>query len=164
VTRPRRTLPTAVRVGGAASCATVRSMWRMCLAAGLLAGCPSNERPPACTTVDLTCADGYIPTFDNVYKNTLRVDCGGNNSSCHAGAAPQGGLSLATQTEAYAGLMAASELDGPRLRVEPGNAACSLMIVRVMGKGHDYVMPPDAPLAPEEQCALAHWVQMGAMP
>jgi hypothetical protein len=52
----------------------------MLLAVCLLAGCPS-EPPPACKTVDTACAPGYVPTFTNVYNNTIVPGCGTQNSS-----------------------------------------------------------------------------------
>lgn len=134
----------------------------MCLVVGmtLAAGCPSTP-PPECITVDTTCAPGYVPTFDNVYRNTLENSCGSTRSSCHSASGHQGGLSMADEATAYADLLAMSPTYN-RPRVSPGDAACSLVIVRTNSPGKDYQMPPGEPLTPEEQCALVQWVQMGA--
>lgn len=135
-------------------------MRRMCLVVGLVAGCPSTP-PPQCITVDTSCAPGYVPTFDNVYANTLKTGCGSTRSSCHSASGHQGGLSMADEMTAYTDLLAMSP-NYHRPRVEPGNAACSLMIVRTDSPGADYQMPPGDPLTEPERCALIQWVQMGA--
>jgi hypothetical protein len=114
-----------------------------------------------CITVDTTCAPGYVPTFDNVYQNTLQNSCGSTRASCHSATGHQGGLSMADEATAYADLLAMSP-NYNRPRVSPGDAACSLMIVRTNSPGTDYQMPPGEPLTKEEQCALVQWVQMGA--
>ena len=51
-------------------------------------------------------------------------------------------------------------LDG---RVKPGNPGCSLMVVRVEGVGKDYQMPQGDPLSAPERCAIAKWVEAGAL-
>ena len=121
----------------------------------VLAGCPSDP-PPECTIVDTACAPGYVPTFDNVYNNTLRTGCGATMSSCHSSSGAAGDLSLADKQTAYDQL-----LQG---RVKAGDAACSEMIVRTHGIGEDYQMPPGDELAEPARCALVQWVQQGAMP
>ncbi|HSD91149.1 MAG TPA: c-type cytochrome domain-containing protein [Kofleriaceae bacterium] len=132
-------------------------MRRMLLVVCVLAGCPS-EPPPACLpTVDTTCAPGYVPTFTNVYANTIHQSCGTDQSSCHSASGRAGGLSMETQDAAYANLMANG-------RVKPDDPACSKMIVRTDSPGKDYQMPPGDPISAEERCALIQWVQMGAMP
>lgn len=127
-------------------------MIRRCVVIALvaLAGCPS-EPPPTCATVDLTCAPLYEPTFANVYANTLAEGCGGDRASCHS----RRTLSFADPETAYAALLEA--------HVKPGDASCSEMIVRVVGVGTDYQMPPGDPLDDAEACALVQWVQAGAM-
>ena len=134
---------------------------RRLLLVGVLAGlcgCPS-EPPPECLSVapDTACAPGYVPTFTNVYKNTLQPNCGYMDGSCHSASGRAGGLSFQDQDTAYAGL-----LNG--IRVKPGNPTCSEMIVRATSPGKDYQMPPGDALSEPEQCALVQWVQMGAMP
>ena len=56
-----------------------------------------------------------------------------------------------------------SSIDPSRARVVPGNAACSLVIVRTDSPGTDYQMPKGDPLTKEESCALIQWVQAGAL-
>jgi hypothetical protein len=128
----------------------------MLLVVCVLAGCPS-EPPPPCITVDTSCAPGYVPTFTNVYTNTIKQSCGTDDSSCHSASGRAGGLSMETQDAAYTNLMSAG-------RVKPGDPACSKMIVRTDSPGKDYQMPPGDPLSPQERCALIQWVNMGAMP
>lgn len=131
----------------------MRGMWIAWL---LLAGCPSNDEPPACTTVDTTCAPLYEPTFANVYANTLRMDCGGERSACHSATGQAGGVSFADEDAAYAALVT-------RGRVTPADPACSELIVRAHDVGTDYQMPPGDPLDDAEVCALIQWVQAGAL-
>jgi hypothetical protein len=69
-----------------------------------LAGCPS-ESPPACTTVALDCAPQYVPTFDNVYANKLRTDCGSTRGGCHA-VGGVGEIAFADPAAAHAALEA----------------------------------------------------------
>jgi hypothetical protein len=128
----------------------------MSLVVCLLAGCPGDP-PPACITVDTSCAPGYVPTFTNVYDNTLKVTCGSTMSSCHSDQGRAGGLSFADRQTAYDQLM----LKG---RVKPFDPGCSEMIVRTSATGADYQMPPGDPLSEPERCALIQWVQQGASP
>ncbi|HUS30381.1 MAG TPA: c-type cytochrome domain-containing protein [Kofleriaceae bacterium] len=130
-------------------------MRRMLLVVCVLAGCPS-EPPPACKSVEPSCQPAYVPTFPNVYNNTIKATCGTDDSSCHSASGRAGGLSMATMDEAHANLLTLE-------RVKPGDPGCSEMIVRVDSPGKDYQMPPGDPLSPEERCALIQWVQMGAM-
>jgi hypothetical protein len=121
------------------------------------AGCPSSSDPPACITVDTMCQPLYVPTFDNVYTNTLKDGCGSERVSCHSREGLKGGMSFEDPQHAYDALLAG--------RVEPGNPACSDMIVRTGSPGADYQMPKgptSAALSVAEQCALVLWVQNGA--
>ena len=135
----------------------VADMRRLLLVGCVLAGAPGcpSEPPPACKTVDTMCQPGYVPTFPNVYANTIKGSCGTKDSSCHSSSGRAGGLSMATMDEAYANLLMLG-------RVKPGDPSCSKMIVRTNSPGKDYQMPPGDPLTPQEQCALIQWVQMGA--
>jgi hypothetical protein len=121
-----------------------------------LAGCPA-EPPPPCITVDTACAPGYVPTFTNVYNNTLEGKCGSDDRACHSASGRAGGLSFQDQATAYASLLQEG-------RAKPGDPACSEMVVRTSSPGKDYTMPPGDPLTTQEACALLQWVQMGAMP
>ncbi len=122
-----------------------------------LAGCPSSEDPPACITVDLTCQPLYVPTFDNVYNNTLKLGCGSERVSCHSREGRKGGMTFEDPQHAFDALLAG--------RVTPGDASCSEMIVRTGSPGAAYQMPQgptSAALSAAEHCALVQWVQSGA--
>lgn len=139
----------------------MRWLWLGLLAA--LAGCPGDSVAPACIVVDEACAPGYVPTFTNVYTNTIVPKCS-MTSSCHSNAGHQGGLSLAEgEAAAYAALLATSTIDPSRKRVVPGDPACSLLIVRTSSPGTSYQMPKGDPLSEQESCALLQWVAAGAM-
>ena len=125
------------------------------LASLVLAGCPGEEQPPMCITVDTSCTPLYPPTFVNVYKNTLRPTCGATNGACHSATGKQGGLSFADEQTAYDGLL--------NTRVTPGDPGCSEMVVRTSSPGKDYEMPPGGGgLNDGARCALVQWVQAGA--
>jgi hypothetical protein len=133
-----------------------RSMRRLFLAAVvLLGGCPSTP-PPACTTtaIDTTCSPQYLPTFDNVFENTLKMDCGSGRNSCHS-ANGDGDMSLADPDSAYNSLLAG--------HVVPGDPTCSELIVRTHDLGTDYQMPPGGAISAAERCALVQWVAAGAV-
>lgn len=132
----------------------MRQLWLVtALAAAPLVGCTS-ELPPACITVDTTCAPLYAPSFDNVYTMTLKNTCGSERSSCHSAAGKQGGMSFQDEQHAYDALLAG--------RVMPGDPGCSKMVVRTSSPGESYQMPPGDPLSPAERCSLLQWVAAGA--
>jgi hypothetical protein len=118
-----------------------------------LAGCPGDD-PPECIEVDLGCAPLYVPTFDNVYTNTLSEGCGSQRVACHSAEGQKGGMSLGDPQAAHAALLAG--------RVVAGNPGCSEMVVRVMSVGESYQMPPGSPLSEAARCALVQWVANGA--
>jgi hypothetical protein len=135
--------------------------WYRLACVALLAGCPKDP-PPACIKVDLTCAPGYDPsTFDNVYTNTIGPTCA-QSASCHSAAGHMGNLDMSEENLAYQSLLQPSRLDPKRDRVVPGDAACSLMIVRTDSPGADWQMPPGTALDAPTRCALAKWVACGA--
>jgi hypothetical protein len=119
-----------------------------------LAGCPGDD-PPECIEVDVSCAPLYVPTFDNVYANTLVDGYGSQRVSCHSAAGKKGGMSFEDPDTAHAALLAG--------RVTPGNPGCSEMIVRTQSVGESYQMPPGSALSEAERCALVQWVQNGAL-
>ena len=128
---------------------------RMYLVAVLaIAGCMGNDPPPTC--VDLArydaCKPLYVPTFDNVYANTLMNTCGSQRVSCHSHDGMKGGMTFEDPDAAHASLLAG--------RLMPGNPACSKMIVRTSSAGaHDQMPPPPAePLGDTEVCALIQWI------
>lgn len=109
-------------------------------------------------SLDLTCAPLYTPTFDQVFTRTLKPTCALSGASCHASEGAMGGLVLADADGAYAALLGQN---GARTRVVAGDAACSLIIERLDATDAN-VMPPGAPLADAERCAVAQWIQNGA--
>jgi hypothetical protein len=122
------------------------------LAVGL-AGCPTDP-PPACITVDPSCAVQYTPTFDNIYNRMLRETCGSQNSSCHSATGMQGGMSFQDPQHAFEALRMG--------RVVPGDPGCSKLVVRTSSPGASYQMPPGDPLNEAERCVLIQWVAAGA--
>jgi hypothetical protein len=131
----------------------MRRSWVAALLAASIAGCPSNEPPPMCTTVDVACAPAYVPTFENVFDNTIKLGCGSARASCHASGG-ESGMSLENAATAYQSL-----LDG---RVTANDPGCSELVVRTSSTGKDYTMPPGSALEPAERCALIRWVATGA--
>jgi hypothetical protein len=126
------------------------------VAALALTGC-GTDPPPGCIDVDVTCQPLYVPTFDNVYNNTLKSACGSDRVSCHSREGQKGGMSFEDPQHAYDAL-----LNG---RVVPGDPSCSKMIVRTGSPGATYQMPKgpiSAALAEPEFCALVQWVQNDA--
>ena len=140
----------------------MRRMRWLLLALGVaLAGCGTKTPPPACITVDTTCAPGYQPTFDNVWQNTLLPTCA-QSASCHSATGHMGNLDMSDEATAYMDLLAPAKLDPKRMRVVPGDPACSLMTVRTDSPGADYQMPPGMALDEPTRCALVQWVKCGA--
>jgi hypothetical protein len=125
-------------------------LWALLIA---LAGCPGEDAPPACVTVDTSCSPLYTPTFDNVYNSTLRTTCSGGLVACHA-AGGAGKMSLADPATAHAQL-----LDG---RVAPGDPGCSEIVARTDAPGKDYQMPPGIAMSAPERCSLIQWIAAGA--
>ncbi len=123
-------------------------MSRLILAFAALAAC--KDDPPACKTVDEMCDLQYVPTFDNLYNNTLKDGCGSTKNACHSRVGQRGGMSFEDEAHAYAAL-----LDG---HVTPGDPGCSQMVVRTDSPGADYQMPPGTALTKFERCAIIQWV------
>ena len=121
---------------------------------GTVAGCgPSN----ACAqNVATDCTPLYEPTFDNLYTNTLHPTCALPGGSCHATEGHMGGLSFDDANTAYALLLGAAG------GVMPGNAACSLVVERVLSTDPRRSMPPGKSLSVAEQCVFVRWAQQGA--
>lgn len=108
--------------------------------------------------LDLSCAPLYPPDFDHVYTNTLHPTCAQAGGSCHSAAGAKRGLVFEDPDQSYALLLGTA--DG-RVRVDPSNPACSILVERVMNDGR-YVMPPGNPLPDAERCAIVQWVAAGA--
>ena len=48
-------------------------------------------------------------------------------------------------------------------RVLPGDISCSHLIYHLESDEPNVVMPPGAPLAEEERCAIRQWISNGAL-
>jgi hypothetical protein len=124
--------------------------------AALLAGCSDDLE---CVEVSSSCAALYPPTFDDIFSRTLQPTCAAGGSSCHAPAGGQGGLSFVDADQSHAALLAEGD-DGPR--VTPGDASCSLLMMRLESSDEDFQMPPGSPLSAEERCVFVQWIAAGA--
>lgn len=118
----------------------------------IVAGCNGGDECLADLPAD--CAPLYEPTFQNVFDETLTQSCATAGASCHAAEGAQAGLVLGDIDTAHAGL-----LDG---RVEPGSAACSLMMRRIESDDPGFQMPPGRKLSDAERCAIQKWIDGGA--
>lgn len=116
-----------------------------------------------CVTVDPGCAPLYAPTFENVFARTLAPTCAVGDSSCHGASGGRGGLVLAEREAAYAALVGVGARDGG-VRVVPGDPGCSALVVRLVSDDAEVQMPPGAPLAEAERCAIEQWIANGAPP
>ena len=126
----------------------------------LASGCgePSNSGSGECVA-DLdpsACSPLYSPTFDDVFTRTLTKTCALSGGACHAAEGDAGGLSFESADAAYEHLTG-----GTKPRVIAGDAACSLITVRIEAKD-DRIMPPGSPLSEAERCAIEQWIENGA--
>jgi hypothetical protein len=121
-----------------------------------LAACSDDPPAEACVTVDRACAPAYEPTFDNVFQKTLKTSCALAGPSCHASAGHQAGLVLEDADTAY-------RLLHERQRTIAGDPECSLVARRIQSTDTSFMMPPGAPLARGEQCAIIQWMLRGAL-
>jgi hypothetical protein len=126
----------------------------------VLLGCgPDDEEPdPGQECVDLStdCTPQYEPTFDNIHSRTLSGSCAVAGGACHSSQGEQAGLAMEDADEAYRALT-----DGGR--VVEGDAACSLLIRRLYSDDSSEQMPPGMPLSDGERCAIAQWIDDGAV-
>jgi len=118
----------------------------------ILTSCRGDD--DACIDVDLTCQPLYDPVFDEVFTRTLLPKCGVPGSACHGDSGRQNGLGFVTADEAYDLLLAS--------RVVPGDPGCSLIVRRIESSDSSFVMPPGAPIAAAERCAIIQWIADGA--
>ena len=121
-----------------------------------LFSCGHDEQPAgACINVAASCSPAYEPTFDNVFRNTLKPSCALAGPSCHAAAGMKAGLVLEDVDTAF-------RLLGERGRAVPGDPQCSLVTRRIESSDVGFMMPPGLPLPPGEKCAIVQWVAHGA--
>ena len=118
----------------------------------ILASCIGEDDP--CIDVDNTCEPLYEPVFDEVFARTLLPKCGVPGTACHGDDGRQNGLGFVTADEAYDLLLES--------RVEPGDPSCSLIVRRIESTRSSFVMPPGAPVAEAERCAIIQWIADGA--
>lgn len=117
---------------------------------------------PACgdECVDVQTADctpQYEPTFDNIYNNTLSLQCGLPGNACHSTEGHQGGLVLDDPESAYNLLVESSDP-----RVIKSDASCSEITRRIDPNGPGPRMPPGGMLDPGVVCAIEQWIEAGA--
>ena len=124
------------------------------LAATLVTACSDGE---ACVQVDTACQPLYEPTFANIFQNTLVPSCGVAGVACHAPEGAAGGLVFADIEQSY------QQLAGDSARIDPDNVGCGALLSRLGSTEPSYQMPPSAPLAEAELCAIRQWVVSGAV-
>lgn len=117
---------------------------------------------PSCVERDAAaCMPLYDPTWDRVFANTIMPRCGTSGSACHAeasAAGAEGGLVVSDMAATHAALL-------DHGFVEPGDEACSELMVRLDTTNDAFLMPPGTePLPEAERCAVARWIANGATP
>lgn len=131
--------------------------------AALLAVAPScgagNDPMPECLAdIDVDgCLPLYPAEFPVIFSQVLSVTCASSGSSCHGAMGQQGGLVLVDEAASFAAL-----LEDPDSRVEPGNPACSELMVRLDKPGHTWSMPPGTALDERARCSIRRWIAAGA--
>jgi hypothetical protein len=121
----------------------------------LSAGCEHNQA---------TAPTPLQPTLSSIQANIFTPKC--VNAGCH----PGGGAPMSLQNgQAYNTLVNVTTQNaayGGRLRVNPGNAAASVLYLKVTGDaatgGAAGRMPPGAALSSTETNAIRDWINAGA--
>ncbi len=119
----------------------------------VLMGCSGGPAPCTDAVAD-ACTPLYNPTFDEAYVRTFEPTCGTGGASCHGPDGAQGGLVLADPNEAY---------DHLSDYVVAEDASCSELIVRLAEHGESWSMPLGGELSDAEVCAIATWIDDGAL-
>jgi hypothetical protein len=134
----------------------------MMAVAALAAGCGSaaeNDARPACVDVDVDgCSLAYPAEFPILFDRIFMQKCASAGGTCHGGVG-QGGLAFVDPNASYDLLLAAKQGGA---RVEPGDARCSEIVVRLDSVGHSWSMPPGTALDEGMRCSVRRWIQMGA--
>ncbi len=101
-------------------------------------------------------------SFDDLHQRVIARRCSGQPGLCHNG---QFEPNLSTPAMAYAYLVGRPGLEKPdRLRVQPGDAARSLLVDKIRNRGVSTQMPLGAePLAEADIAALEAWIDAGAL-
>jgi Planctomycete cytochrome C len=135
------------------------------LAAALsIASCTSSSAPAplACVSgLALDCKPLYDPPiYQTIFDKTLHPTCATGSGTCHTSDGAKGGLVFENADAAYALLLGTT--DG-RKRVVAGDAACSLVMIRLSSTDPTVHMPPGSTFLPDaERCAIAQWIAAGA--
>ncbi len=133
-------------------------------AAIAIASCTSHTDPAplACVSgLSLACKPLYDPpVYQTIFDKTLHPTCATGTGTCHTSDAAMGGLVFQDADAAYALLLGTT--DGKK-RVLPGDAACSLLMIRIDSTDPNVHMPrgPNS-LLDAEKCAIAQWIAAGA--
>lgn len=101
-------------------------------------------------------------SFDDIHRTIIAPRCSGQPGLCHNG---QFEPNLSTPGNAYAYLVGRPSLEKPDvLRVDPGDAAASVLIDKIRGRDVATRMPLGAdPLAEAEIAAVEAWIEGGAL-
>ncbi|MEM9489705.1 MAG: hypothetical protein AAGC55_11200 [Myxococcota bacterium] len=127
------------------------------LLGALLGACSGSDgSDDLCVQVSAECVPLYAPTFQNIFDNTLMPGCGVPGSACHAVEGAQGGLILSDIDTAYEALVTEGG------RIDSDMLGCGTLLSRVATDTASLLMPPGAPLADSEICAITQWVAAGA--
>lgn len=122
------------------------------------AGACGGDPKETCTTLPADCKPGIDPTYTQIYSQIFTKSCAGN--ACHGAMGTQGGLGLFNADTAYDQLL--GKTDG-RMRVEPGNPACSILMERLNSDDESFRMPyRGTKLEPGLLCAVQKWIESGA--
>ena len=130
----------------------------------VLTACSSDDstQAPACVqNLSTQCAALYDPqTYQTIYDKILHPTCATGNGTCHTSDGAKGGLVFENVDTAYALLLGTS---GGKVRVVPGNPACSLIVEKLESGDPTYRMPPGSePLLAGERCTIEKWIAQGA--
>ena len=124
-------------------------------------GCGGDDRPACLSAVDVdACTPLYPAEFPVIFQQVLSVTCASAGVSCHGDAGREGGLVFVDQAASYDLLLGG--VDG-KARVIAGDPACSELMVRLDMPGHDWSMPPGAPLDERARCSIRRWIAGGAL-
>ena len=129
----------------------------------IISACSSEEHESGHCVDDLTleCTPLYVPTFDNIYANTLESKCAIGGTSCHGDGGAKGGLSLEGGADRAYGKLLNPDIGKPR--VVGGDPTCGHLIYHLESEDPSVVMPPGGPLPEEERCAIRQWIANGAL-
>lgn len=111
-----------------------------------------------CTKVDPSCTPAVTPSYDAIYDAILQPKCA--RAGCHDAQASATNLFLFDRDLGYQLLLGQ---DGSAALVNPGDADCGELMVRLESQSFGYQMPPRDPLPAGEICAIYQWIEDGAL-